>query len=143
MKKRIRKKYDKMVQTMENLTKVSQDVQQITLFMEARLRDVQKMSIRLTDILKDNKALLNRFPAKVEDWATKPPKYQGRYVIYFIRGKEVISRFYELTPKGWVNSHGEVIDLQKYHPKCYFEAPELSEYAKTIYREGLNEKVDN
>lgn len=143
MKKRIRKKYEKMEQALKDLSKVCQEVSQITRFMEERLRDVQKMSIRLTDILKDNKALLNRFPAKVEDWATKPPKYQGRYILYFIRGNDVLSRLFELGPRGWVNGQGKVIDLAKYKPKCYFQIPELSEYAKTIYREGSDEKVDS
>ena len=125
MRKRLRKKINKMVG----------DTELITARLEQAYSAVMTICQALTSAIRDIQSYLTRFPLKVEDWATNPPIHNGEYILWFVReGKEPQSRKYTYAAGKWHDVKGNEIDVRQYKPAMWMLLPTFDPGVLEIYR---------
>ena len=125
MRKRVRKKLEKMIGNTEKVTER----------LETVYESVVKVSQALQSMIGSIQSYLTRFPMKVEDWATNPPYHNGEYIVWFVKkGQEPESRKYTFTGGRWYTSQYTEIDIQKYKPSMWMLLPTFDPGVLEIYR---------
>ena len=125
MRKRLRKKIDKMIGATELIAGR----------LEQAYSAVLSISQALESVLNSIRSYLTRFPMKVEDWATNPPLHSGEYILWFVReGKDPQSRKYTFAAGKWYDSQGNEIDVRQYKPSMWMLLPIFDPGVLEVYR---------
>lgn len=125
MRKRQRKKLDRLIGDTELITKRLEQVYSA----------VMNISQALLSVLRDIQSYLTRFPMKVEDWETNPPIHSGEYILWFVReGKEPQSRKYTFAGGKWHDVKGNEIDVKQYRPSMWMLLPTFDSGVLEVYR---------
>ena len=125
MRKRQRKKLDKMLGSTEKMLKS----------LENMYEGIMRVCQALQTMVRDIQSYLTRFPMKVEDWATNPPLHNGEYIIWFVKkDQETESRKYTFAGGKWYGNQGEEIDIRKYKPSMWMLLPTFDPGVIEIYK---------
>lgn len=125
MRKRVRKKLEKLIGNTEKVTER----------LEAVYESVVKITQALQSMIGSIQSYLTRFPMKVEDWATNPPLHNGEYIIWFVKkDQETESRKYTFAGGKWYGNQGEEIDIRKYKPSMWMLLPTFDPGVIEIYK---------
>lgn len=89
---------------------------------------------RLQGLVADMRSSLSVFPLAVKDWATDPPIHQGEYIVWFVRrGKPVQTRKYLYVDKGWLDSRGGRVDMNRLRPAMWMMVPVIDPGVIEVY----------
>lgn len=132
MRKRQRKKLDKMLGSIEKMLESTEEMLES---LENMHKGIMRTSQATQTMIRGLDSNLSRFPMKVEDWLTHPPLHNGEYVIWFVRKDwELESRKYTYAGNKWYGAQGEEIDIQKYHPSMWMLLPTFDPSVIEIYK---------
>jgi len=125
MRKRQRKKIDRMIGNTELIAERLEQAYSVVL----------SISQALQSVLNSVRSYLTRFPMKVEDWETNPPVHSGEYILWFVReGKEPQSRKYTFARGKWHDAKGNEIDVKQYRPSMWMLLPTFDSGVLEVYR---------
>ena len=120
MNRRQKRKLEKARLEQDKLYDLLREIDRAVKRADDRLFEVQRLNIRLIDLIKDSATEADMALPKARHWGDGGVLKQGLYLIWF----DKTVRLYTLTKSGWLTSTGaSVDDIDKYHPQWYLPIP--------------------